>query len=300
MTRYRWVAAREAEGFPITVACGVAAVSRQAFYDWRRRSADGPCAVDVAEAELVGEIRCIHAESAGTYGSPRVTAELRRRGWCVNHKRVERLMRCWAITGVHKRRRRRSAGGATGVGVAPADLVRRDFAPRDPDVVWAGDITFIPTGQGWLHLAVVLDVGSRRLLGYSMATNMRTQLVLDALDMATAARGGCTAGIVFHSDRGSQYLAREHAAALARHRMRQSAGRVGNCWDNSVVESFFSSLKRELVDRRCFATRDQARREIFAWLGRYNTQRLHSSLAYTTPAEWEEHHRTPNRLEQAA
>ena len=199
MTRYRWVAAREAEGFPITVACAVVKVSRQAFYDWRRRSACAPSDVDVAEAELVGEIRRIHAESAGTHGSPRVTAELRRRGRCVNHKRVERLMRCWAITGVHKRRRRRAAGGPTGV--APEDLVRRDFAPRAPDVVWAGDITFIPTGQGWLHLAVVVDVGSRRLIGYSMATHMRTQLVVDALDMATAARGGRTAGIVFHSDR---------------------------------------------------------------------------------------------------
>ncbi len=178
--------------------------------------------------------------------------------------------------------------------------MRRDFGPGHPDIVWAGDITFVATAEGWLHLAVVLDVGSRRLLGYAMAADMRARLVLDALEMATAARGGRTAGIVFHSDRGPQYLSGEHTAALARHQMRQSAGRVGNCWDNSVVESFFASLKRELVARRRFATRDQARREIFAWLCRYNTQRLHSSLNYATPTEWEDQHRPTHQLDQAA
>ena len=299
MTRYLWVAARKAEGFPTTVACAVAKVTRQGFYAWCRRSAAGPSAGEVAEAELVEEIRRIHAGSGGAYGSPRVTAELRRRDRRVNHKRVERLMARWGIVGIHVRRRRRArADGDTAV--APADLVRRDFHPGAPDVVWAGDITFIPTGQGWLHLAVVLDLGSRRLLGYSMATDMRARLVVDALEMAVAARSGRSAGVTFHSDRASQYLGREHAAALARHGLRQSAGRVGNCWDNSVVESFFASLKRELVTRRRFATRDQARREIFAWLGRYNTQRLHSSLAYQTPTEWEDQHRPTHELDQAA
>lgn len=299
MTRYRWVAARKAEGFPTTVACRVAQVTRQGFYAWCRRSAGRPSAVEVAEAELVSEIRGIHADSDGAYGSPRVTVELRRRGRRVNRKRVERLMRCHDIVGVHSRRRPRWRRGADGA-VAPADLVRRDFAPGAPDVIWAGDITFIPTSEGWLHLAVVLDVGSRRLVGYAMATHMRARLVVDALEMAAAARGGRTAGIVFHSDRGPQYLAQEHATALARHGMRQSAGRVGNCWDNSVVESFFASLKRELVHQRRFVTREQARREIFTWLGRYNTQRLHSSLNYQTPTEWEDHHRQTHELDQAA
>ena len=216
-------------------------------------------AAEAAEAELVAEIRGIHAEGDGAYGSPRV-----------------------------------------GAAVAPEDLVRRDFAPREPDRVWAGDITYIGTGAGWLHLAVVLDVGSRRLLGYSMATHLRARLAVDALDMAAAARGGRTAGVIFHSDRGPQYLSGEHAAALEGHGMRQSAGRVGNCWDNSVVESFFAGLKRELVSRRRYATREEARREIFAWLGRYNTSRLHSSLNYTTPTAWEDHHRTAHQLDQAA
>ena len=298
MTRYRWVAARGAEGFPTAAACRVAQVTRQGFYAWRGRSARGPSAAEAAEAELVAEIRDIHAEFAGAYGSPRVTAELRRRGRRVNHKRVERLMANWGIVGVHVRRRRRAK--TTGVQAAPADLVRRDFAAGRADAVWAGDITFIPTAQGWLHLAVVLDVGSRRLIGYSMAADMRARLAVDALEMATAARGGRTAGVVFHSDRAGQYLGREHTTALVRHGLRQSAGRVGNCWDNSVVESFFASLKRELVHRRRFATRDQARREIFAWIGRYNTQRLHSSLDYQTPTEWEDHHRRTHEQDQAA
>ena len=259
----------------------------------------GPSAAESAEAELVAEIRGVHADSGGAYGPPRVTAELRRRGRRVNHKRVERLMANWGVVGVHVRRRRRSRprGEST---EAPADLVRRDFTPGAPDAVWAGDITFVPTAEGWLHLAVVLDVGSRRLIGYSMAADMRARLVVGALEMAAAARGGHSAGIIFHSDRGPQYLSRQHTAALTRHGLRPSAGRVGNCWDNSVVESFFSSLKRELVSRRRFATRDQARREIYAWIGRYNTQRLHSSPAYQTPTEWEDHHRPTHELDQAA
>lgn len=299
MIRYRWVAAHKAEGFPTKSACAVARVSRQGFYAWCRRSARGPSAAESAEAELVAEIREIHADSAGAYGSPRVTAELRRRGRRVNHKRVERLMANWGVVGVHTRRRRRAK--PTGdLQAAPADLVRRDFTPGAPDAIWAGDITFVPTAQGWLHLAVVLDVGSRRLIGYSMATDIRARLVVDALEMAVVARGGRSAGIVFHSDRASQYLGREHTAALTQHGLRQSAGRVGNCWDNSVVESFFASLKRELVSRRRFATRDQARRKIFTWLAGYNTQWLHSSLAYQIPTEWENHNRRRHELDQAA
>ena len=299
MTRYRWVAARGAEGFPTAAACRVAGVSRQGFYAWRDRSRQAPSAAACAEARLVAEIREIHADSDGAYGSPRVTGELRRRGRRVNHKRVERLMRLHGIVGVHKRRRRRSRP-VGGDAEAPPDLLGRDFSPGAPDVAWAGDITYIPTAAGWLYLAVVLDVGSRRLLGYSMASHLRAELVCDALEMAAATRGGRTVGVIFHSDRGGQYLSEEHTAALARHGMRQSAGRVANCWDNSVVESFFASLKRELVDRRRYATRRQARREIFAWIARYNTARLHSTLNYTTPTEWEAQHRTAHQLEQAA
>lgn len=291
MTRYLWVASRRAEGFPTTAACDAAGVSRQAFYDWSARRAAGPSPAELAEAELVGAITQVHAESGGAYGSPRVTAELRRRGRRVNRKRVERLMRLHGICGIHKPRKPRWKGTGSGLRPAPGDLVRRRFRPGAPDRTWAGDITYIPTSQGWLHLAVVLDVGSRRVVGYSMAPHTRACLVVDALHTAAASRGHRTAGVVFHSDRGPQYLGGEFASALRRHRMRQSAGRVGNCWDNSVVESFFSSLKRELVSQRRFQTRDHARREVFAWIGRYNNRRIHSTLDYQTPTEWENTHR---------
>ena len=256
MTRYRWVTARRAEGFPTTAACRAAGVSRQAFHDWSARGAQGPSPAELAETELVGEIKQIHADSGGAYGSPRVTAELRRRGRRVNHKRVWRLMRANGICGIHKRRKPRWKG-SDGVRPAPGDLVRRDLRPGRPDRVWAGDITYIPTAQGWLYLAAVPDVGSRRLIGYSMADYTRAQLAVDALDTA-AARSGRTAGVKFHSERGPQYLSGDFASALRRHKMRQSAGWVANCWDNSVAESLFATLKRELVTQTRFATRDQA------------------------------------------
>ena len=164
VTRYRWVASRRAEGFSTKAACRVAEVSRQGFYDWSSRQAAGPSPSQLAEAELIGEIKQIHAASGGAYGSPRVAAELRRRGRRVNLKRVCRLMRANGICGIYKRRRPRFKA-AGGVRRAPGDLVRRDFRSGRCDVIWAGDITYIPTDQGWLHLAVVLDVGSRRLIG---------------------------------------------------------------------------------------------------------------------------------------
>ena len=258
----------------------------------------GPCPAELAEAELVWAIKQVRADSGGACGSPRVTAQLRRLGRRVNRKRVERLMGLHGICGIHKRRKPRWKRSGGGLRPAPADLVRRDFRSGAPDQTWAGDITYIPTGQGWLHLAAALDVGSRKLIGYSMAHHTRAELVVDALDTAAATRSGRTAGAAFHSDRGPQHLSGDFASALARHKMRQSAGRVGNCWDNSIVEPFFSSLKRELVTQTRFATRDQARREVFAWIGRYNNRRIHSTLDYLTPTEWEKHHR--QRLNQAA
>ncbi|MBW3612165.1 MAG: IS3 family transposase [Actinobacteria bacterium] len=292
MTRYRWVAARKAEGFPITMACKVAEVSRQAFGDWKAKVAAGPSAAERAEAELVEEIRSIYDEFDGTYGEPRITEELARRGRQTNHKRVERLMRTHGIVGVHKPAKVRTTIPAEDAPPLP-DLIGRRFTPGCPDVAWAGDITYIPTGEGWLYLASVLDLGSRRLLGYSMADHMRTELVADALTMAAGARGGATAGIIFHGDRGSQYLSGDYRRLVADLEMRQSVGRTGVCWDNSVAESFWSSLKRELVHRYRFPDRASARRAIFAWINRYNRLRLHSSLGYVPPIEWENHYRRP-------
>jgi len=289
VTRYEWVADRKAEGFPTTKACQAAAVSRQAFYDWCRRQTAGPTAAEVAEAGLVQVMREIHDEFDETYGSPRMTVELGNRGWQVNHKRVERLMRVYGIVGVHKPAKVRTTIPAEDCPPLP-DLVQRNFAPGKPDVAWVGDISYIPTGQGWLYLATVLDLGSRRLLGYAMADHMRTDLVIDAVNMAAGVRDGRTAGIIFHSDKGAQYLAKDYRDHLKSLKMVQSVGRTGVCWDNSVAESFFSSLKRELVHRYQFENHPRARRAIFGWINRYNTQRLHSSLGYRSPINWEHTH----------
>ncbi len=298
MTRYRWVAARKAEGFPTTTACRVAAVSVTAFNDWRRRQESGPTEAEVHQARLVEAIRQIHAESDGTYGEPRITPELRDRGWVVNHKRVERLMRLHGIVGVHKPPKVRTTIPAEDTPPLP-DLIARRFDPGAPDVAWVGDITYIPTGEGWLYVASVLDLGSRRWLGYSMADHMRTELVAGALRMAAGARGGRTKGIIFHGDRGSQYLSSEYRDLIATLEMRQSVGRTGVCWDNSVAEAAWSSLKRELVHRYVFPDRATARRAIFAWINRYNTRRRHSSLGHIAPIEWENQYRQ-TQADQAA
>jgi transposase InsO family protein len=210
----------------------------------------------------------------------------------VNHKRIERLMRVHGIVGVHKPAKVRTTIPAEDAPPLP-DLVGRRFDPGAPDVAWCGDITYIPTGEGWLYLASVLDLGSRRFLGYSMANHMRTELVADALRMAAGARSNVTDGIVFHGDRGSQYLSGDYRDLVAELGMVQSVGRTGVCWDNSVAEAAWSSLKRELVHRYRFPDRATARRAIFAWINRYNTRRRHSSLGYIPPVEWENHYRQP-------
>lgn len=179
------------------------------------------------------------------------------------------------------------------------DLIKRNFDPGRPDVAWVGDITYIPTGEGWLYLASVLDLGSRRWLGYAMADHMRTELVADALTMAAGVRGGRTAGIIFHGDRGCQYMSNDYRKLVKRLEMRQSVGRTGVCFDNSVAESAWSSLKRELVYRYRFATRNQARQAIFAWIQRYNTRRRHSTLGYIPPIEWETIYHQPQATKAA-
>lgn len=286
MTRYRWVSARKAEGFPVRAACRVAKVAPASFYEWRERSSS-PTEAELAEAFLVNEIIDIHAESDSTYGSPRVHAALRRRGFCTNHKRVERLMASHDIVGITERRRApRTTMAAEGAPPLP-DLVGQDFRPGEPDRRWCGDITYVATDEGWLYLASVLDLGSRRLVGWAMDATMPASLVAEALNRALGLRGGAVDGVVFHSDRGSQYLSREYRDLCDRHGVVQSAGRVATCYDNSAAESFWSSLKRELVHRYRFATRAEAKVAITAWIKRYNNVRLHSSIGYVPPIEWE-------------
>lgn len=292
MTRYRWVDSRKAEGFAVTHACAVAGVSTSAFYAWHTTGSRGPTPAELEEAYLINAIVDVHRGSGGSYGAPRVTAALRRAGWRINRKRVERLMRANNVVGIHQRRKLRTTIPAEQAPPVP-DLLGRGFDPGTPDTAWCGDITYLRTGEGWLFLASVLDLGSRRLLGYSMADHMRTELIADALDMALTARGG-PAGVdqvIFHSDRGSQYLSGSYQDKLVELGMRQSAGRTGICWDNSVAEAFWSSLKREITTRRQFTTRAEARRVIFAWINWYNRARLHSSLGYLSPIEWEQRYR---------
>ena len=296
MSRYRWVDSQRAEHFPVAAACRVAGVSRQAYYEWKEKEATGPTDAQWDEAHLVNEMYDIHADSDETYGSPRMTGELRRRGYCVNHKRTERLMRLHGIVGVTPRR---SVRTTIRDDLAPPlpDLIGRDFSPGEPNRRYCGDITYVPTGEGWLYFASVLDLGSRRLAGWAMADHMRSELVEEALEHALELRG-CLAGTIFHSDRGSQYLSGDYRALCERLGVTQSAGRVATCFDNSAAESLFSSLKRELVHRYRFATRSAAIAAITAWIKRYNAVRLHSSIGYVPPTEWEIQYR--HRQQQGA
>jgi len=286
VTRYRWIDARKAEGFPVAAACRTAEVSTSAYYDWATRSL-APTDAEWDEAILVNEIVAIHERLDDTYGSPRLTGELRRRGHCVNHKRVERLQ---ADNGLYAKdgRRRKLRTTIPDVTAPPLpDLVKRDFSPGAPGERTCGDITYIPTGEGWLYLADVLDIGSRRVVGFAMEDHMRSELVERALEMAVITRGGGVAGMVFHHDRGAQYMGRDFRRLCTRHQIDQSVGRIGSSQDNAVAESFWASLKRELVSRYRFATRVEARRAIIAWINHYNARRLHSTLGNVPPLEWE-------------
>lgn len=286
MTRYRCVAARKAEGFNVTAACEAAGVSRSAFYAWHERP-EGPTATEWDEAYLINQIVDIHRASSGTYGEPRITAELADKGWTVNRKRTARLMRQQGLVG-HRPRRRRSLTRPDRDAPPIADLVGRQFQPALLDTIWCGDITYIPTGQGWLYLATVIDLASRRLLGWSMGQRHDAHLVVDALDMAVAARGRTTMdGTTFHHDRGSEYTSDAFRTACRRLKITQSSSRTGSCLDNAVAESFFATLKVELVHRLNFATRADARRAIFAWVHRYNHRRRHSTIGMIPPAVYE-------------
>lgn len=300
MTRYEWVAARKAEGFPVTAACKMAGISTSTFYEWTQARVQGPTEAQWEEITLCDEIVNIYKDNDSTYGVPRIHAELVDLGWVVNRKRIERLMRELGLQGVHKPAKVRTTVPAGAEHPHVPDLIGRDFRAGAPCTRWVGDITYIPTGEGWLYLASVIDLGSRRFVGYSMAEHMRTELVADALDMAIAAHGGHVQGTVMHTDRGSQYLSHDFQDQVRDAGMRQSVGRTGSCWDNAAAESLWSSLKRELVHRYRFATRAEARRAIFAWINWYNQHRRHSTLGYISPIRYEQQYNQTHRGAQAA
>jgi len=297
VSRYRWIDDRRAEGFPVRAACAAVAVSGSAYYAFTAAHEDGATSSEWDEAVLLNRIRDIHA-AHDDHGSPRMTRVLQRLGFWVNHKRVERLMRCNGIYAIDGRRAKVRTTIPDICTPPLPDLVRRDFSVGPQDHRWAGDITYIGTDEGWLYLSGVLDLGSRRVIGYDMASRMPTSLVLGSLEMAIQARGGDVTGVIWHTDRGSQYLSGQHRDFCEAAGITQSVGRTGSCLDNAVAESFWATLKRELVHRRRFTTRAEARRAIVAWISYYNAARLHSSLGYLTPIEWElAHHR---RMQEAA
>ncbi|SEC30144.1 Transposase InsO and inactivated derivatives [Amycolatopsis tolypomycina] len=279
--RYRFISEHRTE-FGVKRLCQVLGLRRQGFHEWVAAEA-GRARRAEAEAELVRLITEIHAEHQGAYGVPRITAELHRRGIVVNHKRVERLMRAHGLAGITRRKRRTTTRPAAGPVTPVQDLIRRDFTAEKPGTRLVGDITCLPTFEGWLYLATVIDLHTREVVGHAMADHMRTDLVCDAIDLATA-RGLIQPDAVFHSDRGVQYTSSQFRAALAEHRIRPSVGRVGSCYDNAVAEAFFATLKTE-IGTTIWRTRAQARQDVFTWLRYYNHNRLHSTIGQNTPAE---------------
>ncbi|GAA4210795.1 hypothetical protein GCM10022252_79060 [Streptosporangium oxazolinicum] len=273
--------------FGVKRLCRVLKVSRSGFYRWCK-AAPAQAERAAADAALAAEIRRIHDEFDGTYGSPRVTAELRARGRQVNHKRVARVMRRCGIVGLHLRKKVRTTVPELSHQQVP-DLIQRDFTAERPNIRYVGDITYLPVGEGrFLYLATVLDLGSRRLVGWSIADHMRTELVSDALRAAAAARGSL-GGAIFHADHGAQYTSAEFAKVCAELGVRQSMGAVGSSADNAAAEAFNATLKREtLRGARGWSSAREARLAVFKWITRYNTRRRHSTLGYLSPIDYEQ------------
>ncbi len=290
MTMYRFVA-RERANHHLSTLCRLLGVSPSGFRSWATRS---PSRRARADGQLTEQIRAIHRASRGTYGAPRVHAELEAGGLHVGRKRVARLMRGAGLIGVHRRRRTTpvTRGPWRPATTAP-DLVRRDFRAPGPDRLWVADITELPTDAGALFLAAIVDAWSRRVVGWSMAEHLRSELVIAALDAALDARRPAP-GLIHHSDRGTQYASIALGARLLEAGIAPSMGAPGTAYDNAMAESFFASLETELIDRSSWANPGQARSAVFEWIERfYNRRRRHSSLGYLTPDEFERRFAVP-------
>lgn len=270
--------------YSIRRMCRLLDVSASGYYAWSRRARSERARAD---EELTVQIRAIHRDSRETYGVPRVHFELAMRGVRVSRKRVARLMREAGLQGVSRRSRFSTTVRDRQARPAP-DLVERNFTVAGRDRLWVADITYIPTWAGFLYLAVVLDAWSRRVVGWAMATHLRKELVLEALDMALWRRR--PSGVIHHSDQGTQYTSLAFGQRCRQARVRPSMGSVGDCFDNALCESFFATLECELLDRRRFRTQSEARMAVFEFLeGWYNLHRRHSALGYLSPVEFESH-----------
>jgi putative transposase len=264
--------------------CRVLDVRRSRYYAWRTGR---PSPRRVENAVLQARIRAVYTDSDQTYGSPRVHHELRAQGIAVGRHRIARLMRAAGLWAVSRRRRRTTTRRDPRQSPAP-DRLQRAFSVQAPDQVWATDLTYVETGGGWLYLAVVLDVGTRRVIGWAVARHLRDTLALEALAMALGRRR-VRPGLLHHSDQGRQYTSRRYQAVLQQHGILPSMSRVGECWDNAVAESFFATLKCERLHRREYRTPEEAQHDIARYIeGWYNPRRRHSALGYLSPREYEE------------
>jgi putative transposase len=262
--------------------CRVLEVSTSGYYEWLKRP---PSARARRDAELKVRIQTIHEQSKGTYGRPRIHAELKEEGERVGAKRIARLMQEELIQGTSRRKRMTTTLRLANRRPAP-DLVDRTFAAAGPDQLWVADITYVPTWAGFLYLAVVLDVWSRRVVGWAMENHLRTELVVGALDMALGRRR--PKSVVHHSDQGCQYTSIAFGRRCREKGVRPSMGSVGDCYDNAMCESFFATLECELIDRRRFPTQSEARRAVFEFIeGWYNPHRRHSALGFLSPLNFE-------------
>jgi putative transposase len=281
---YRLISAQKART-PVSVACELLGVSRSGYYDWATRA---PSDRTLSDAWLTEKIRAIWKQNRKVYGSPRIHAELRMQfGIRVGRKRVERLMRRAAISGLVQRKQGRTTIRVPGVRVAD-DLVKRQFRPAAPNVLWLADITYLRTWEGWLYLAAVQDAYSRRIVGWSMADHLRAELVVDALQMALHRRRPAP-GLIHHSDQGSQYVSLGFGQTARDAGIAVSMGSKGDCYDNAVAESFLATLKKELIHRRSWPTRQDLASEVFEYIEAfYNRQRRHSTLGMLSPADYED------------
>jgi transposase InsO family protein len=281
---YPFIEAEKTQQRNVKRACELLEVSRAAYYANR---ADSPSTRQLVDQELTEHIRQAHQASKGRYGAPRIHAQLRRDGHRHGRKRIARLLRAAGLHGRTPRRFKRTTI-ADPAAAARADLVRRDFAVDAAAVNtrWCGDITYIWTWEGWLYLATVIDIASRRIVGFAMAEHLRAELACDALTNAIAARDPAP-GVIFHADRGCQYTSSDYATLAGDLAVRLSTGRTGQCWDNALAESFFASLKGECLDLQPWPTRAGARRATVDYIAWYNGTRLHSALGYQTPDEYE-------------